>query len=234
MHISTSTPARRRTRVLVGALAGVTLAVGAPLAASAHVHVTPESSEAETSTTLAFSFSHGCEDFPTTALIVDIPDGVTNVTPVDQAGWTIERTLADNGTVTRVSYAAAEPVENGIKGEVRMDVRFSADLAESTVVFPVTQECTTGSTAWTEIAAEDEAEPEHPAPVVAVGAVADDDGHGHAGSSATPGGAADGAEDAAAGDDASATGAVWLGAGGLALGAAALAVAITALVRRRA
>lgn len=233
MSITTSTPARRGTRVLVGAAAGVALAVGAPLAASAHIHVTPDSSWAEASTTLTFSFSHGCEDFPTTALIIDIPDGVEGVVPVAQAGWSIERTLAPNGTVTRVVYTAQTPVEGGIKGEVSMDARFTADLAESSVAFPVTQECTTGSTAWTEVAADGEEEPESPAPVVAVGAVAEDEGHGHGA------GDADAAthEDAAAAADSaspSATTALWLGAGGLALGAAALVVAVSALVRRRA
>lgn len=229
MSTTASTPARHRTPVLAGALAGVALAIGAPLAASAHIHVTPDSTSAEAPTTLTFSFSHGCEDFPTTALIIDIPDGVEGVVPVAQAGWSIERTLAANGTVTRVLYTAQTPVEGGIKGEVSMDVRFSADLADSPVPFPVTQECTTGSTAWTEVAADGEDEPESPAPVVAVGAVADDEGHGH------------GSGDAAAHEDAAAetgtpaaTIALWLGAGGLALGAAALVVAVSAAIKRRA
>lgn len=229
---TTVLPARRRTRVLVGALAGVALAVGAPLAASAHIHVTPDSSPAESSTTLTFSFSHGCEDFPTTALAVDIPDGVTNVVPVASAGWSIERTLADNGTVTRVVYTAVEPIESGIKGEVSLDARFSADLADSVVAFPVTQECTTGSTAWTEETVEGEEEPGAPVPTVGVGAVAEEDGHGHDGAASR---SADVHPDAA--DAASAappTIALWLGAGGLALGAAALVVAVVALNRRRA
>jgi len=226
------TPRRRRARVLVGALAGVALAVGAPLAASAHIHVTPDASSAETATTLTFSFSHGCEDSPTTSLIVDIPDGVTNVVPVASAEWSIDRATSETGAVTQVVYTAVAPIENGIKGEVSMDARFSAELADSTVAFPVTQQCATGSTAWTEIAAEGEEEPESPAPVVAVGAVAEEDAHGHGG------GAADTAHDnaahsATAESSPAGTVAVWLGAGGLTLGAAALVVAVSALRRRR-
>src|SRR3546814_18929409 len=99
MSITTSTPARHRTRALVGALAGVALAVGAPLAASAHIHVTPASSAAEASTTLTFSFSHGCADFPTTALIIALPDGVEGVVPVAQPGGSMARHPADTGTV---------------------------------------------------------------------------------------------------------------------------------------
>lgn len=232
MHIPT-TPARRRMRVLAGAAAGVALVVGAAPAASAHIHVTPESSAAGTTTALAFSFSHGCGDSPTTALIVDIPDGVTHVTPVAQAGWTIQRTSADNGAVQRVAYTADEPIESGLKGEVRMDVRFGAELAGTSVAFPVTQECTAGSTAWTQVAADDEAEPELPAPVVAVGGVADTGEHGTVGSTHGEEDPASGGTEAAA-DAREPAAAGWLGAGGLALAAAALVVAIAALRRSRA
>ncbi|MGP3535284.1 DUF1775 domain-containing protein [Microbacterium sp. RD1] len=232
--------ARRRARVLLGAAAGLTLAVGAPLAASAHIHVTPSSAAADSPTTLTFAFSHGCEDSPTTGIVVDIPDGVTNVVPVAAGGWTIERTLADNGTVTAVAFTAETPVESGLKGEVALDVRFDAALAETDVAFPVTQECVTGSTAWTQIAAEGEDEPESPAPVVSVGAVAPEGDHHSGGDASTTGhegGHADDAEasptgsaDTAGGTDVAA---LWLGGGGLALGAAALVVALAALRRRR-
>jgi uncharacterized protein YcnI len=230
MNTSLST----RTRILTGALAGVALAVAVPLAASAHVHVTPDSSAAETTTNLTFSFSHGCGESPTTALVVDIPDGVTNVVPALQAGWSIDRVLADDGSVRQVTYTADAPIENGLKAEASMDVRFSADLAETEVAIPVTQNCVTGSTAWTEITAEGEDEPESPAPVVAVGAVAEDDGHGHGAADSDHEHDAAAAEETAAVTPAADPLGVWLGAGGLALGAAALVVAIAAYRRRRA
>lgn len=238
---------RRRTRLLTGAVAGLALVVGTPLAALAHVHVTPDTTAADATTTLTFSFSHGCEDSPTTALVIDIPQGVTNVVPVASASWDIQRTLADNGTVTQVTYTAVRPIESGLKGEVAMDVRFAPDLADTSVPFPLTQQCVSGSTAWTEVAAAGEAEPESPAPVVQVGAVAasrGDDEHGgdaessgdHAAAdhSATDDGgtsAAGDADPAAATTDAAG---LWLGGAGLALGAAALVVAVVALRRRRA
>ena len=50
-------------------------ALGAPLAASAHVHVNPGTASAGGTETLTFSFSHGCDGSPTTALAIDIPDG---------------------------------------------------------------------------------------------------------------------------------------------------------------
>jgi uncharacterized protein YcnI len=235
-HTTTRHP-RARTRLAAGLVLGAALAVAVPLAASAHVHVTPENASAEASTTLTFSFSHGCEESPTTAMVIDIPEGVTNVVPVSDAGWTIARDVAENGTVTRVTFTADAPIENGVKGEVSIDARFGEQLAETDVPIPVTQQCVTGETAWTEVAVEGEAEPESPAPVVAVGAVATEDEHGsttteheeHDEVETT-----DAAPAAASDSTASSTTALWLGGGGLALGAIALVVAVTALVRRRA
>ncbi|RKT33743.1 uncharacterized protein YcnI [Microbacterium sp. AG1240] len=226
-----------RTRILAGVVLGAALAVAVPLAASAHVHVTPENASADASTSLTFSFSHGCDESPTTSMIIDIPEGVTNVVPVADANWTIERDVADNGTVSRVTYSAVAPVENGIKGEVSLDARFGAELAETDVAFPVTQVCVTGQTAWTEVAAEGADEPESPAPIVSVGAVSAG-GDEHAGHGATAD--HDSADAANAADAAPAASlradptALWLGGAGLALGAIALIIAVTALVRRRA
>jgi periplasmic copper chaperone A len=221
-----------RTRLALGAAVGLALVVGTPLAASAHVHVTPDASAAEATTTLTFSFSHGCEDSPTTAMIIEIPQGVTNVVPVASALWTIDRTLADNGTVTRVTYTATQPIVKGVKGEVAMDARFAAELADSQVAFPVTQKCVTGQNDWTQVAAEGASEPESPAPLVSVGDVAPDAGaedHDHDA-------AGMGDEHVTAASPASVSDAVgvWLGGAGLAFGAAALVLAIFALRRRRA
>jgi uncharacterized protein YcnI len=237
--MTTTVSSRTRARLAAGVLAGVALAVAAPLAASAHIHVTPEDASADANTTLTFSFSHGCEDSPTTALVIDIPEGVTNVVPVADAGWTIARDIAENGTVTRVTFTAEAPIESGVKGEVSLDARFAAELADTDVPIPVTQECVTGTTAWTEVAAEGAAEPESPAPVVAVGAVAaEEEGHGGA-SNEHESGDAEHAETtdaaaSAASDPAGDPTALWLGGAGLALGVIALGVAIAALVRRRA
>lgn len=237
----TTFSSRARARLITGAVLGGALVLAAPLAAFAHIHVTPEDSSADSTTTLTFSFSHGCEDSPTTAMVVEIPAGVTNVVPIAEGGWSIERALADNGTVTSVTYRADTPVESGVKGEVAMDVRFGADLANTSVAFPVTQECVVGSTAWTEVAADGGAEPESPAPVVAVGDVADESEDGHGSTHA------DTAHDDTAHDDAAqAAGttsaepsaapadptALWLGGAGLVAGLAALVVALLALRRR--
>ncbi|HEY9309832.1 MAG TPA: YcnI family protein [Microbacterium sp.] len=221
-------------RLVIGATAGLALALAAPLAASAHVHVTPEAAAAGGTETLTFSFSHGCDGSPTTALAVDIPEGVGNATPVVQGGWTITRDLGADGVPTRVVYTPDTPVEDGLKATVSMDVLFTEAAAGTTLAFPVTQTCAEGETAWTQIAedGEDPHDLDAPAPLVEVGAVADDPDAGHAagaeGADHTTHESADAAadtEEAASGTSADPV-ARWLAAGGLVAGIAALAVVL--------
>lgn len=236
MTDSTSRSSRTR-RVVIGVTAGLALAIGAPLAASAHVHVTPETAAAGGTETLTFSFSHGCDGSPTTALAVDIPAGVGNATPVVQGGWTITRELGTAGVPTRVVYTADTPVEDGFAAAVSMDVLFTEGTAGTTLAFPVTQTCAAGETAWTQIAedGEDPHDLDAPAPLVAVGAAADDADAGHADAD----GSGHASDDAAAADAEAAASvasadpvARWLAAGGLAAGIAALVVVLVRGRRR--
>ncbi|GAA3631047.1 hypothetical protein GCM10022200_12350 [Microbacterium awajiense] len=230
--------ARNRSRLTVGLgiAAGVALAVGAPLAASAHVNVTPGTPAAGSNTTLTFAFSHGCDGAPTTALAIEIPEGVAGVKPNVQAGWTITVEEGEDGVPTSVTYTTDTPVEDGYKASVALDVLLGEDTAGSTLAFPTVQSCTEGENAWVEIAeeGEDPHDLDSPAPVVTVGE-ATDDGHGHGEESEeTDDHAAtddtDGHSDSADATDASASAddpvARWLAAGGLVAGLAALGVSL--------
>lgn len=234
MHI-TRTPAHRRGLVITGLVAGALLAVAAPLAASAHVEVSPSEASVGSTTPLTFAFHHGCDESPTTALIIDVPEGVGNVTPVVQGGWTIQRTLGANDVPTQVTFTADAPIEPGLAASVSMEVLFDDAAAGTTVAFPVLQKCVTGQTSWTQIPAEgaDEDSVDNPAPAVKVGAAIPDGGRGDSDGADSDGAAAmshgsDGSADAASAGDPVAR---WLGAGGLAAGLAALVVV---LVRGRA
>jgi len=228
----TRSPRRALALGAVALGAGLTLALGAPLAASGHVQVDPETAAAGATETVTFSFSHGCDDSPTTALAIDIPEGIGNATPVVQGGWTITRELGSNGVPTRVVYTADSPVESGLKASVAMDVLFDESASGTTVAFPVTQTCVTGETAWTQLADEgqDPEELESPAPLVTVGAVdadAGEDHHGGATDAAADADAdADAGEDEAAATDNADPVARWLAAGGLVAGIAALVVVL--------
>ncbi|KRA22368.1 nuclear export factor GLE1 [Microbacterium sp. Root61] len=229
---STTTPSRRRARLLTGLTAGAILAIAVPAAASAHIGVTPDTASGGGTSSLTFSFSHGCEESPTTALIFDIPAGIGNVTPVVQGGWTVEREIGSDGIPTQVTFTSDVPVEPGLKASVSMDVLFTEATAGTTVAFPVVQVCAVGQNDWTEVVAdgEDESSVDSPAPFVTVGdVVATDSGHGgHGAATADP----EDHADASADGDAASTDVVarWLAGGALLAGIAALAVS---LLRRR-
>jgi len=228
--MSESTPARphRGVRIAAGLAAGLALAVAVPLAASAHVEVSPDTAPAGGTTRLTFQFKHGCDESPTTALVITVPAGVGNVTPVVEGGWSIDRTMGANGVPTKVTFTAAQPIESGLAASVAMDVLFDSKDTGTRVAFPVEQTCVKGTTEWTQVpaAGQDESALDTPAPAVTVGAkgIGDEDDTDGAGASPAPSAAT--ATDAAADPLAR-----WLAAGGLAAGVAALVVA---LVRRRA
>ena len=208
------------------------------------MHVTPDESAAGTSTRLGFSFSHGCEDSPTTAVVLTIPEGVDGVTPVADGAWTISRELGDDGIPTQVTYTAVTPIESGISATVSLDVIFASSASGTSVAFPVLQKCVVGETDWSEVATEGQTEEDlaSPAPVVAVGAVATDAGHGHGSADASDEDASGDADhaDADASGEAHADGAAqadpvarWLAGGALVAGLAALGVALTGRRKRR-
>ena len=222
---TTSTPARRRGLLIAGVVAGALFALAAPLAASAHVEVSPGEASAGATAPLTFAFHHGCEKSPTTALIIDVPAGVGNVTPVVQGGWSIQRTLGANDVPTQVTFTADTPIETGLAASVSMEVLFDDAAAGTTVAFPVLQKCVTGETSWTQIpaAGADESSVDNPAPAVKVGAATATGGDDESdGAAAMPHGSAASAV-AASSDDPLAR---WLGAGGLVAGLAALVIVL--------
>lgn len=234
-HTTTHRPNTRT--LLIGGLAGAALAIGVPLSASAHIHVDPTSAAAGSSSVLTFSVGHGCDASPTTAIDVTIPDEIMSVKPVVNPGWSISTTTGavDDGVVdangepvsertSHVTYTAKTPLPDDQLDTLSLQVSLPADAEGDTLAFPVEQSCEEGQTAWDQVAAEGEDEPEHPAPAITVGA-AEEGGHGHGSSDSD---SHDTTTDAAAaeepaGDDVLAR---TLGIAGLALGAAALVVAV--------
>jgi len=221
--MSLSIPTRRPLRRSLIAASGGALAAGlvlaAPLAASAHVTVTPDASVAGGYDVLTFAFSHGCDGSPTTALRIDVPDGLDSVSPTLQPGWTIdvERDASD-GLVSRVVYTADEPVPSDLRATVDLGVKY-ADDAPVTLAFPVEQVCSEGAVSWSEIPedGQDPHELDSPAPTVTLDAAAAGGDHAHAAGAEAP-------VAAPASDPLP----VALGAGGLAAGIAALVVSVLA------
>lgn len=210
----------RRGALVAALAAGIVLA--APAAAQAHVGVSPDAVEPGGYAVLTFSFSHGCEESPTTALRVTMPEGLASVAPTVDSTWDIAVEHADNGLVSAVTYTAVTPIPGGLRGAASMAVQVGEDAPES-LAFPVEQQCENGVNEWVELA-EDGADPhdlDSPAPVVTVGA--GDTNTADAAHAEQP----DAMESTA---DASPVG-VILGGAGLLAGIAALVVAVLAYRR---
>lgn len=223
--MSRNTRTRRLRIAAAGVLGGAVLALAVPAVAGAHVGVSPDELVAGDHGVLTFSFSHGCENSPTTALRITMPDGLASVAPTMDSDWNIQVERGDDGLVSAVTYTAATPVPTDLRGAVSMGVGLDESTPD-TLAFPVVQECVEGSTEWTQLAenGEDPHSLDAPAPVVTVTA-GDTDGHGaHGETDATP-------EDTAPNTVADPLG-VALGAGGLVAGFAALVAAILAYRRR--
>ncbi|MBT2485543.1 MULTISPECIES: YcnI family protein [unclassified Microbacterium] len=213
----------RRTTVTAGAILGGTLlALTAPSMASAHVGVSPDHLTAGDHGVLTFSFAHGCDNSPTTALRVTMPQGLASVAPTMDGDWTIDVERGDDGLVSAVTYTAVTPVPNDLRGAVSMSVGLD-ESAPASLAFPVVQECVDGATEWTQLAekGEDPHSLDSPAPVVTVDAAAAEVEHSESGTKAD-------AADAASDSDPLPS---ILGAGGLVAGLAALVVSVVAVRR---
>ena len=226
MSRNTSRSRARRVSITSAAvLGGAVLALAVPTMAAAHVNVSPDEIVAGDHGVLTFSFSHGCDDSPTTALRITMPEGLASVAPTLDGDWTIDVERGADGLVSAVTYTALTPVPVDLRGAVSMSVGLDEDTPAS-LAFPVVQQCVEGATEWTQLAAEGENphDLDSPAPVVTVTEAAAG-GHGEHGATETT-------TDAAAEPVAADPLPTVLGAGGLVAGIAALVVAVLAYRRR--
>ena len=213
--------------------AGVLLALSAPLAASAHVSVAPDTTAAGAYTVLTFSNAHGCESSPTTGITIDIPDGIDSVSPTINPGW-IAAKVMDGDRVGQVTYTAETPLEDGFRTTFALSLQLPADAEGETLEFPVLQTCEVGENNWNQTTVEGDSEPDLPAPfLVVTEAVSDGHDHGAAEDHATEETVADSgvgtvsAENVASVSDADTLARV-LGIGGLVVGAVGIVLAVTA------
>lgn len=132
------------------------LAIGAAPAA-AHVEPTTTEVPAASEATVAFTVQHGCDGSPTVKLEFQVPDAVTDATPVDKAGW---EASVDGQVITFEGGPLADDVEDDFS------VRFSVpDAPGTTLTFPFLQTCEQGSIDWIQL----DPEGDRPAPVVEIG-----------------------------------------------------------------
>ncbi|SDF31235.1 Uncharacterized protein YcnI [Cellulosimicrobium cellulans] len=183
----------RKTLRAVGAAALTTgLVVAGAAAASAHVTVTPDTTEAGSYALLTFGVPHGCGDSPTTKVSVQVPEQVVTVTPTVNPGWDVEKVMEDlaepvddghggqyTERVAEVVYTAKTPLPDGYRDAFVLSLKLP-DAAGETLVFPTVQECAEGESAWVQVPAdgEDGEELDLPAPLFELTAATGGDAHG--------------------------------------------------------
>jgi uncharacterized protein YcnI len=227
----------------VAATTTALLLFAAPLAASAHVHVTPDSATPGSYATLTFKVPTESATAGTVKLVVDLPTDTpfTSVSYQPIPGWSASvdtEKLAtpvktDDGTITeapiRITWTADTGTEVAPGQFQEFTISAGAVPDTGSIVLPTHQYYSDGSVVdWADPTPASGAEPEHPAPTLYVNTPAPSDEEGAKTTqlvTSTP------APAPATGAPATAV-AIGLGIGGLALGAIALVVAVLALVRR--
>lgn len=162
-------------RVIAGAVALFAI----PAVALAHV-VFAEPEAAPNAYYAGFiRISHGCGDSPTTAVRVEIPDGVNIARPQPKPGWSVSVERAPLATpsrnemgdpvterVTAITWTGALPADQFDQFGIMMRLPDRA----GPLYFPVTQTCASGEQRWTDIPPPGAAwrSAPHPAPVVTI------------------------------------------------------------------
>jgi uncharacterized protein YcnI len=132
-------------------------------AASAHVSLETRQATIGSSYKAVFTVPHGCAGSPTVKIRVQIPEGVIGVKPMPKPGWSLE--------TIRGKYAAEYDYHGSKTSEGVKEVAWSGGkLADdnydefvvttylsgglkpnSTLYFPVVQECEQGISPWIDI-----------------------------------------------------------------------------------
>lgn len=121
---------------------------------------------------------HGCEGASTDTLEVQVPYGVVSARPEYMPGWTVETEVVESEPYERFGETLTERVVvvrwsgGDLPDSAYYDFGIHATILVepgTTLAFPVLQRCGDVEVAWIEPVIEGDAEPEHPAPTVAVG-----------------------------------------------------------------
>jgi uncharacterized protein YcnI len=159
----------------------IALAAAAIVTSSAEAHITLENRQATPGSTYkaVFAVPHGCAGSATVKIRVQIPEGVIAVKPMPKPGWSVE--TVKGKYATSVEYHGAT-ISEGVKeviwsGGKLTDDNYDEFIAatyltatlkpNTTLYFPVVQECEQGTSRWIELPSEGKpAEGKSPAPGV--------------------------------------------------------------------
>ena len=141
--------------------------------ASAHVSLESRQATIGSSFKAVFAVPHGCAGSATTKIRVQIPEGVIAVKPMPKAGWSIE---AIKGKYAGEYEYHGSKLSEGVKEVMWSGGKLADDNYDEFVVstfltgrlkpnttlyFPVVQECEQGISRWIDIPAEGHAGHDH-------------------------------------------------------------------------
>ena len=143
----------------------VVIGFAALSASPAAAHVTLENKQAAVGSyyKAVFAVPHGCAGSPTVKLRVQIPEGVIGVKPMPKAGWTVETVKGKYAAEyehhgSKLSEGVKEVVWSGGKlADDNYDEFVAATYLttglkpNTTLYFPVVQECEQGVSRWIDI-----------------------------------------------------------------------------------
>lgn len=141
------------------AVAASAVACGLLLPTPAAAHVEPEVTTVPAGSTaeVQFTVEHGCDGSPTVKLEFQVPDGITDAQPIEEAGWT--GSVVD-GVVTYTGGSLPDDQQ------ADFGIRFTVPgTVGDTIRFPMIQTCEEGQLDWIQ----DGEDAERPAPAVEVG-----------------------------------------------------------------
>ncbi|MBR0839573.1 YcnI family protein [Bradyrhizobium liaoningense] len=144
----------------------VLIAACAASPAAAHVSLETKQATIGASYKAVFTVPHGCAGSPTVKIRVQIPEGVIAVKPMPKAGWNVD--VVEGKYASEYDYHGNK-LSSGVKevawsggklpdqnyDEFVMHTFLTDRLKPNTTLyFPVVQECETGVSRWIEIPAE--------------------------------------------------------------------------------
>ncbi len=108
--------------------AGGLIVLAAGGVASAHVSIAEDEVAAGSTALITFQWSHGCDGSPTTAVRIQMPAEIAQVTPTVNANWEVSKTMEALDTpsegshgeqiterVAEVVYTAKTPLDDGFR-----------------------------------------------------------------------------------------------------------------------
>jgi uncharacterized protein YcnI len=143
----------------------IAFAAAALLASPAAAHVTLENRQATPASyyKAVFAVPHGCAGSPTVKIRVQIPDGVIAVKPMPKPGWTLETVKGKYSTsyqhhgatvtegVKEVTWSGGKLADDNYDEFVLTTFLTGSLKPNTTLYFPLVQECEQGASRWIEI-----------------------------------------------------------------------------------